>query len=463
MSRFRRSIGFAMAMSLGAMPAMAQSLSDALVQSYQTNPQLQSQRKALRATDEAVPQALSGWRPTVVLNGTAGERNVESSVPSAVTGRRVRNETDLDPLTGSVTLTQPIFEGLRTVNQTAAAEAQVKAGRARLASVEQTILLQTVTAFMDVVRDQALLELQKNNEQVLKRQLEATQDRFRVGEVTRTDVAQAESRVARAIADRISATGNLVSTRANYQRVVGELPGTLASPDLPKLPPTEEEAVHVALEGNPDIRVAEFTAESAEYDIKTAFATLLPTVSFQVQHAYSEESATVGSRSTSTEVLGRVSVPLYQSGSEYSQVRQRKEVASQRRIDIEDSKRQVRQATIRAYEALTTATAALEAQREQVRAAEIAFEGARQEAEVGARTVLDVLDTEQELLNAQVRVVQFERDRVVAAYTLLQAMGTLTAEALALPVDIYDPTKHYNNVRWQFIGTSPRGEGGTKP
>jgi len=452
-----------MAMSLGAMPAMAQSLSDALVQSYQTNPQLQSQRKALRATDEAVPQALSGWRPTVVLNGTAGERNVESSVPSAVTGRRVRNETDLDPLTGSVTLTQPIFEGLRTVNQTAAAEAQVKAGRARLASVEQTILLQTVTAFMDVVRDQALLELQKNNEQVLKRQLEATQDRFRVGEVTRTDVAQAESRVARAIADRISATGNLVATRANYQRVVGELPGTLASPDLPKLPPTEEEAVHVALEGNPDIRVAEFTAESAEYDIKTAFATLLPTVSFQVQHAYSEESATVGSRSTSTEVLGRVSVPLYQSGSEYSQVRQRKEVASQRRIDIEDSKRQVRQATIRAYEALTTATAALEAQREQVRAAEIAFEGARQEAEVGARTVLDVLDTEQELLNAQVRVVQFERDRVVAAYTLLQAMGTLTAEALALPVDIYDPTKHYNNVRWQFIGTSPRGEGGTKP
>lgn len=436
----------------------AQTLADALIEAYQSNPQLLSQRQALRATDEGVSQALSGWRPTISIAATGGPNFQDSRTTNRITGQQSELSDTLISRTASGTLSQPIFEGFRTVKQTAAAEALVKAGRARLESTEQLVLLQAVTAFMDVIRDQATLELQTHNEEVLRRQLEATNDRFRVGEVTRTDVAQAESRVARSVADRISAGGVLISSRAGYQRVIGTAPGTLKVPDTPIVPNTEAEAIGLALNNNPDIRQAEFAEEAARNDVDVAFATLLPTLSLNVQRSYSEDTTTAGGRILSTAVTGRVSVPLYQSGAEYSQVRQRKEIASQRRIDIDDVKRQVRQAAINSFQTYTTATAALEAQREQVKAAEVAFEGASQEAEVGARTVLDVLDNEQELLNARVRVVQLERDRLVAAHTLLQAIGQLTAPSLGLPTAIYDPAKHYNDVRWQFIGTNPWGE-----
>lgn len=435
-------------------PAGAQSLQDALTQTYLNNPTLQAQRAALRATNENVAQALSGWRPTVTVNGSIGQEFSDRQTPQT----RIDDQTS-QPRSLSMTLSQPVFNGFRTVNQTAAAEAQVKAARARVESTEQQVLLQAVTAYMDVVRDQAVLELSQNNEQVLRRQLEATNDRFRVGEVTRTDVAQAEARLAGAVAARIRAAGALISSRANYQRVVGDMPGTLANPPpLPALPRSEDEALAVALGGNPDLMVAQFAEEAARYDVEVAVGTLLPSVSLDAQHARNRDVGTQDSRAETTSIVARVSVPLYQSGAEYSQIRQRKETASQRRIDIEDIRRQVRQVTIRAWEALTTATAAIEARREQARATSIAFEGVSQEAEVGARTVLDVLDAEQERLDAQVRVVESERDRYVAAFSVLQAMGELTATKLALPVPVFDPTEHYNRVRWQHFGTTPRGE-----
>lgn len=434
--------------------AAGQSLQDALTLAYQNNPQLLAQRAALRATDEAVPQALSGWRPRVILSGTYGTQSDERSTLSTTTGARSTVPVDLEPRSASMQLSQPIFTGFQTVNGTASAEAQVQAGRARLDSTEQQVLLQTVTAYLDVFRDQNLFDLSANNEQVLRRQLEATNDRFRVGEVTKTDVAQSESRLARAIAARITANGNLISSRASYKRVVGEAAGRLeAPPPIIAVPSGEEQAQRFAVDNSPDLRLAVYTREQAKYDAKVAFGALLPTVSVDVTHSYATETNIVGTRIETTSVIGRLSIPLYQSGSEYSLVRQRRQTESQRVIEIDDARRVLHQSVTRAWESWTTASAEIEARREEARATTVAFEGVSQEAEVGARTVLDVLDAEQEKFTALAAVITAERNQYVAAYTLQQSMGLLTAARIGLPVDLYDPTKHYDNVKFQFVGT----------
>lgn len=427
--------------------ASAQTLREALGLAYQTNPQLDAQRAQLRAVDEGVPQAKAGWRPTVTVSAFAG---VEDS------NRNRTADQDLIPRSGTVNVTQPLYRGGRTEAQVAAAEALVQAQRARLHSAEQTVLLQAVTSYMDVVRDQAIVELTRNNEQVLRRQLEAANDRFRVGEITKTDVAQAESRLARATSDRVSAEGNLISSRATFARVVGQMPATLdASPPIPQLPAGEDEALRIADAMHPDIQTAMFSEEAARRDIDTAFGALLPTLSLEANLSKSKEIQTEDLEVTTKNVLARLTVPLYQAGSEYALVRQRKETASQRRIEIDDQRRAVRQAVTRSWEGYNTARARIVANDEQARAARIALDGVQQEATVGSRTVLDVLDAEQELLNASVQVVTATRDRGVAAYQLLSSIGQLTAEKLGLPVDIYDPTQHYNKVRNQWIGLTP--------
>lgn len=427
--------------------ASAQTLREALALAYQTNPQLDAARAQLRAVDEGVPQAQAGWRPTVTVSAFAG---VEDS------NRNVTRDQDLVPRSAGVNITQPLYRGGRTQAQIRAAEALVQAQRARLHSIEQTILLQAVTAYMDVVRDQAIVELNRNNEQVLRRQLEAANDRFRVGEITKTDVAQAESRLARATSDRVSAEGNLISSRATFARVVGQMPATLdASPTIPPLPASEDEAMRIADAGHPDILTTIYAEEAARHDIDTAFGALLPTLSLEANLSKSKEVQTEDLEITTKNVLARLTVPLYQGGSEYSLVRQRKETASQRRIEIDDQRRAIRQAVTRSWEGYNTARSRIVANEEQARAARIALDGVQQEATVGSRTVLDVLDAEQELLNANVQVVTATRDRGVAAYQLLASIGQLTAEKLGLPVDLYDPTAHYNKVRDQWIGLSP--------
>ena len=337
--------------------------------------------------------------------------------------------------------------------ETSRAENQVRADRARLREVEQDVLLDVATAYMDVLRDQAVLKLAINNEKRLRRQLEAANDRFEVGEVTRTDVAQSEARVSNAVAERVRSEANLITARASYLAVVGSLPGQLSPPPaLAYLPGTDLEARNVAIEESPTIQRAIHLERAARDDINVRFGVLLPSFDLTARFNHREDDASKGSLSERNEILARLTVPLYQSGSEHALVRAAREVASQRRIEIEESRRAVLENVTVWWENLVTARAQIRAFRDGVRAAEIALDGVQQEAAVGSRTTLDVLDAEQELFNIQVDLVRAERDDVVASYGLEAAIGRLTAANLSLPADIYDPTRHYDEVRDKFWG-----------
>ncbi|MFN4277809.1 MAG: TolC family outer membrane protein [Ferrovibrio sp.] len=429
--------------------ASAQSLTDALSAAYNNNPTLLAARAALRATDEGVPQALSNWRPTVNLTGEAGKLRQDFDPSTA------SNPSDtISPRTLQLSVSQPLYRGGRTESATDAAEALVLAGRQDLASTERRVLLDAVTAYMDVVQNQAVLELNRNNEEVLRRQLEATRERFRVGEITRTDVAQAESRLSRATADRISAEGALISSRAVLARVMGETPGTLVQPPpLPQLPTNEDEALAIAYEDNPDLLGARFREVAAKYDVRTISGGLLPTVSLNGTLSQADETSRANLETESARIALTVTMPLYEGGSIYSQTRQRKQTHNQRRIQVEEQRRSVRQSVTQAWENLSTARSNITARRAQVDAARIALEGVQQEAEVGSRTTLDVLDQEQEYLDARVAEVRARRDEYVAGFTLLSAVGRLGARQLSLPVDYYDPETNYKRVRDKWFGT----------
>ena len=435
-------------------PAAAQnSLADALALAYETNPELAAQIAALRATNEGVPLALSGFRPTIEAFGSAGVewQNVDPEPLS-----------DPDELTtpGSIgiTLSQPIFTAGRVDADVSSAENTVLSSRATLLIIEQSVLLAAATAFMDVVEAQAVLELNINNEDVLQRQLDATQDRFAVGELTRTDVSQAESRLAGAVADRIGAEGSLRTVRAEFERVIGMPPGLLLAPQpLQGLPTSLDETVALAEQNDPAILQAVFAQRAAEDDIDVARSELYPTLSLEGSVSRSfEPSAGIDTTDVAT-VTAQLRVPLYQSGAEYARIRQARELASQARIDIETSRRQAIETAVTAWEALTTARATIESFLSQVRSAEIALDGVQQEAQVGSRTVLDVLDAEQELLDARVSLVRSQRDEVVAGFAVLSAVGQLTARDLGLPVEYYNVEADYDAVRDALIGTGIEG------
>jgi len=437
-----------LALLASAAPAGAETLTDALVEAYRRNPTLEAQRARLRSVNENLPQALAGWRPTVRLSGDVGKQVIDTS-PS------VRSQPEYrSPNTVSMTLSQPIYRGGRTVAATNRAENQIKAERARTQVTEQTVLLDVVNAYVNVVRDEAVLNLNVNNEQVLRRNLEAVRDRFEVGEVTRTDVAQAESRLARATADRIQAEGSLASSRAVYQRVVGTLPGALEAPPIPSSVPTSREnALSAAAAENPNVVFSDFTERAARDDVDVNSGELLPTLSLDGTVSRSEETTTTGLEAESARITATLSMPLYQSGAVASRVRQSKEVASQRLMEVDAARRTAVEAAARAWDSLQTARAGIVSFEAQVRAAEIALAGVREENAVGSRTVLDVLDAEQELLTARVNLVRSRRDEVVAAYELNTAVGRLTAQALGLPVEILDVEQHYRQTRgrwWEY-------------
>lgn len=432
--------------ALASAEAHAETLFEALAAAYANNPTLDAQRAQLRATDENVSQAVSGWRPSVSLSGDIGYQRQEINSAGA------DNRT---PKSAAVSVTQPVYNGGTTVSKTNSAEASVLAGRENLHATEQSVLLSAVTVYMDVLRDQAVVQLNKNSEQVLKRQLEAARDRFRVGEITRTDVAQSEARLSRATADRVQAEGQLISSRASYERVIGKAPGELdPPPPLPKLPGSEDEAMGIASGENPALRAAQFTEKASAYDVDTAFGGLLPTVSVTASLSQSRDTTSVINRTDNAEITANVSVPLYQSGAQHSAVRQARQVDSQRRIQIEEAHRTMVESVVKSWEQLQTARARITSRREQVRANEIALDGVMQEAAVGSRTTLDILDAEQELLDARVALVQAERDEYVAAYSLQSSIGRLTAQKLGLKTDIYDPTAHYQKVRDKWFGTT---------
>jgi TolC family type I secretion outer membrane protein len=434
-------------------PAEAASLYEALATAYAANPTLEAARANLRAIDENVPQVLSEWRPSVIGQAQAGHEWDEVQGPT-----QALSQSETNPRSYSVTVRQPIFDGFGTVSGTSQAENQVEAGRARLINTEQSVLQSAVSAYMAVVRDTAVLELNRSNEKVLQAQLEATEARFEVGELTRTDVAQAQSRLQGAIAARIQAEGQLTSSRAIYRQVIGEDPVDVAMPtDMPPLPSSKDEAIALS-QAAPNVVAAQFDERAAKDNIDVQFSDLLPSVAIEGSYERREDVGTRDNEANVGQVLGTVTIPLYQAGAPDSRVRQSKQVYMQTRRLTDEALRAAEQEAITAWQGLQTAVAQSQSFEEQVRAADLALEGVRQEQEVGARTILDVLDAEQESLNAKVSLVSSQTDRVVAQYRLLAAGGALTAANLALGVEFYDPRQHYDQVRDKFIGTGPSVE-----
>lgn len=435
----------ALAFGLGLSPANAQSLQDALVQAYQSNPTLDAARAQLRATDELLPQAKAGFLPTVTANGSAS-RNLQKNGPV---------DTYWTEKTVGAEIVQPIFRGGRTVASMSRAEALIQAQRASLLSTEQSVLLAAAQAYSDVVRDEAVLQLTINNEQVLKRQLEAANDRFRVGEITRTDVSQSESRLALSTSNRIAAEGALNASRATFARLIGAVPqGVKQAAALTGLPASLDATIALAEQNNPQVQAAKFSERAADAAVDQVAGELLPTVSLVGSYSRTwDRPGTLGDLDNGA-IIARVSVPIYEAGGTTARVREAKQTASQRRIQIDEAVRNARETGIRAWEALSTARASIKSRNEQVRAANIALEGVRQEATVGSRTVLDTLDAEQELLNAQVELVRAQRDEVVASFQVMAATGQLSVGSLGLPVQAYDVEVHYNSASSKIWGLS---------
>jgi outer membrane protein len=442
----------AMAMAGLSLPARAETLESALAQAYRNNPQLNAQRASLRAVDENVSQALAGYRPRVTGSADSGYQHYESNTLAG--GVFTNTNTNISPRGGNIGLVQTVYNGQRTGNQTRQAESQVLAGRETLRNIEQTVLLDGATAYMNVMRDSAILDLQRRNVQVLQEQLKQTRDRFNVGEVTKTDVAQSESRLAASQSQVLGAEANFRASQAAYRRIVGAEPVNLrAGMPVDRFSPRSLEAsVDHGWKEHPTVTSAQYTVDAAQHAVKVAEGALYPTVTFEssVQKRWDLAPGTFDV--TTGTVLGRVAVPLYQGGAEYSVIRQTKETLGQRRIELDLARDQVRANVVQSWSQLEATKAQIIAAQAQVTATEVALNGVREEARVGQRTTLDVLNAQQELVNARVSLVTAQRDRVVASFTLLASVGRLSPQVLGLPTETYDARVHYHQIRDKWFG-----------
>ena len=442
------------ALASGSASAQPRTLQDALSLAYLYNPTLQTSRAQLRATDEGVPQALAGWRPTVVVG--AGYGYGFGSLRFNGTGRNGggTSRENRDITTVTPTITQPLFRGGQTRANTNQADNRVFAQRGRLIATEQQVFTNTINAYVNVIQTQQVLQLNINNEQVLARQLQATNDRFRVGEITRTDVAQAEAALAGARATRQTSEGNLQTARSNYRLYVGDLPDQLVEPQPIKLPiKNQNEATQLASQNNPNVIAAQFDNAASRDAIDVAFSQLMPQLSLQAQGGLTNGQTVVGQSTLGATVLLNASVPLYQGGAEYSRVRQARQTEQQARKTVDDQRRQAIQQATQSWETLVAARSTIESTHSQIRANQIALEGVQREAIVGSRTTLDVLNAEQLLLNSRVTLVQNLSNLVTASYSVAAAIGRLTARDLNLNVPMYDETAYYNAVRQRLFGT----------
>jgi outer membrane protein len=445
--------------AFAAMPqrAGADTLNESLILAYVNNPQLNSQRAIARQVDEGVPQALSGYRPQIAGTLNAGSQYLASTTrsnpgqaPAAYTTLSGNNT----PAGGGVQIKQTLFNGFQTGNRTRAAEGQVSAARETLRLLEQTVLLDAATAYMNLLRDSAILELQRRNVEVLQEQLRQTRDRFQVGEVTRTDVAQAQSRLAAARSQLLTAQSNFTTSQAAYRRVIGIEPGKLA-PGAPvdRLSPRSlDVSVTQGMAEHPSVTAAMYGVDVAALAVKIAEGALYPTVTFTGSVQQQNESTLVGLQSFTAAAIGQISVPIFQGGTEYSTIRQSKEVLGQKRLDLDTTRDQARATVVQSWGQLEAAKATIQSSTAQVTASEIALNGVREEARVGQRTTLDVLNAEQDLVNARVALVTAQRDRVVASFTLLAAVGRLSPTVLGLNVTTYDARVHYHQVRDSWFG-----------
>ena len=436
-------------------PAAADTLEGALALAYRNNPQLDAQRAATRAADEGVGIALSGYRPKVAATAQAGEQYLDSLTNSGgpIT---VRSSGAIATASYGLTLTQTLFNGFQNGSRTRQAEAQVLAARETLRTTEQAVLLAAATAYMNLLRDSALLGLQRNNVNVLEATLRQTRDRFAVGEVTRTDLAQAESSLAAGRSSLHAAESNYITSKATYVQVIGADPGKLATASTVDRfsPPNLAGALERGAAANPAITTAMFNIDAAVEQVKIAEGALYPTVSINggFQKNYGSATSLSTLETLSGSVVGQISVPIYQGGAEYATIRQAKETLGQRRLDLDTARDQAQQTVTQAWGQLEAAKATIESTTAQVNAAEISLNGVREEARVGQRTTLDVLNAQQELVNARVALVTAQRVRVVASYTVLAATGALSPQILGLKIQTYDPVTHYHQVRDNWIG-----------
>jgi outer membrane protein len=426
-------------------------LEDALTTAYHNSPALEASRSQLRAIDERMAQAVSGWRPTLTGEASYQERHQDSGVGGA--NSPINPDVQFNPFRVGMSLEQPIYRGGQTVAEMRQAKSEIREGRANLRSTEQDVLLNTVTAFFDVRQDQVVLKLNQNNVQVLRQQMSAAEDRFEVGEVTRTDVAQAEAALSSAIANLTLAKAQLISSRARYQRHVGILPGTLDPTEgLPVLPANADDALAIALQRNPFLVAARHGEEASHHFVRRAVGNMLPSVTLDGEFSRTKEPSQFREYMRRREVIARLSIPLYQAGGASSRVREARQLHNQRRIDTLRTDREVRKRLKDAWAQYVSLKSTVTSRKEQVRANTIALEGVRQEALVGTRTTLDVLEEEQRLLNSRVTLENANRDEYVLAYQILSLMGDLMPENLGLSVAGYDPAENYRKVRYKMIG-----------
>jgi outer membrane protein len=442
---------------MGPTPVLADTIEAALVRAYQNNPQLNAQRAQVRVTDETVPQALSGYRPKVAVTASAGVQYVDSlstqgGTPTQIVKTPIVGENA--PRSVGATITQTLYNGQQTANRTRAAESQVSGAREALRFMEQSVLLSAATIYMDYLRDSAIVEVQKSNVRVLEQTLKQTRDRFNVGEVTRTDVAQSEAQLAAGRTQLLTAEANLNTTRSNFRRVIGNEPQALApgSPVDRFLPSTLPAAVELGLTQHPNVTAAMFGIDTSYLNVRVAEGALLPTVTLQASVQQSYEQSLIQYRSFGASAITQLNVPIYQGGGEYSLIRQSKETLAQQRLALEQTRDQARANVVTAWGQLVAGKAQVQSAQAQVAASEIALNGVREEAKAGQRTTLDVLNAQQALVNARVALVTAQHDRVVASYSVLNTIGRLSPLVLNLPTTVYDPSVHYHQVRDSWAG-----------
>ncbi len=422
---------------------LAETLAQAMSSAYHNNSTLESERAALRATDESVPQALAGWRPTITANESVTHTWTDTSIPFANTGQASRGDL-------SITLSQPIFRGFKTVESTAVAEAQVNAGRQNLLVVEQTTLFNAIQAYMNVIQFRQILGLRQKNVNVLQKQLNATQARFNAGELTRTDVSQARATLSGSQGQLAIAVANVKAAEANFLQVVGHSPGKLAVPRLAPRPRSLNEAHAIAQQTNPNILFAAQVQDASEHQIGVIGGDLLPQLSVSASASIDRSFDNNNYTSVGT-IQGSLVVPIYEAGRTYSGVRQAKETASQNRLKVVSAVRNVRESVTNAWNNIISTGQGLASARSQVAASRLALDGVQQEYQVGSRSTIEVLNAEQTLVGSEISQVTAQHDQVIASYSLLGSMGHLTARHLGIG-GLYDPTEHYNDVRNKWIG-----------
>ncbi|MGD0722983.1 MAG: TolC family outer membrane protein [Roseiarcus sp.] len=438
---------------VGVGGAGAETVGGALIKAYFNNPDINQQRAAVRASDENVPKATAGYRPTVsaeadaAVQQTSGGLGGPAGGPFSIYSR---------PRGYGLTVNQTIWNGERTFNSVRQAESGVMAARETLRNTEQNVLLDAVTFYMNVLRDTAILDLDRNNVEVLQEQLRQTRDRFTVGEVTRTDVAQAEASLAGAQATALAAQSTLQTSIANYRQTIGEEPRNLApvKPVEKPLPRTLAEAIAISLVEHPAIVGSLFGVDAAALNIKIIEGALYPTIGLtgQVSQRFDVAGDPVPNNSLTASLMGQITVPIYDGGSTYASTRQAKEQLGQQELQTDLQRDKVRAAVVSAWGVNENSVSIIRSAKAQVAAAEIALAGVREEAKVGQRTTFDVLTAQQTLLNARVQLVSAQHDQVVASYSVLSAVGRLSTVNLGLVATQYDPKVHFDQVKDKWFG-----------